>query len=187
MDSVVCLSVKIGIDSRGRHKYPPFNTISAGRRGGMDWAHFVDSYGGWIYDRTSGHRDTADHSPKGVWIGLLTVPSSFAESAVEQFPNECDILTDSEAEEFYEQFVTISEPEIEYDLEALQLIAAKRAAGIGPDDDDADAIDVDNAKPGRRRNGTKQWSGYKQSKSLQVDRSESQRLKRYSAERRQRG
>ncbi len=153
----------------------------------MDWSHFVDQYGGWLYDKTSSHRDNDGHSPKGVWIGLLTVPIGFAESAVEQFPDVCDVLTDAEARLFYEQHVTALEPEIEYDLEALQLIAAKRAAGLEPDVDDADSLDIESNRPGRRRNMTKSWSGYKQSKKLQMNDTESERLKRNLAERRGRG
>lgn len=177
MDNLVPLLVHIGLRPNRGHLYPDLNRISPGRRCNEDWCHFVDRFGGWIYDRTSGHQNESSHSPRGEWLGLLMVPESFAEEAVDLFTDECSILDDTEAAQFYESHVTVDEPEIEHDLEALQLIAAKRSADIPEDEDDRLALDVDSKRPGRRRNLRKQWAGYKAETGCEVDSEACQRLK----------
>lgn len=161
---LVALKVEIGLKSvvekgrsKRRHAYPPFNELPAELRDGMDWSHFVDQYGGWHYD-TCGHNEEDAESPRGVWFGMLLVPESFANAAVEKWPDQCSILNQVQATAFYENRVTRDQPEIEEDLEALQIIAAKRAAGLAEDDDDRAALDVNNPRRGRRKSKTKKFA-----------------------------
>lgn len=160
---LVPLKVTIGLKTEKNkrfHAFPAFNEIPAETRDNMDWSHFVDQYGGWHYDKVSGHdhEDTPNGSPRGVWIGLLLVPEDFAADAVTRFPAQCQIVNEEAAETFYEGRVTIEQPEIEEDLEVLQAIAAKRGAGIEESADDLAALDPDNPRRGRRRNKTKRWA-----------------------------
>lgn len=157
---LVPLRVRIGLRQGGGHLYPPFNKIPSSLRGGVDWCHFVDRFGGWHYDKISGHEHDDAISPAGQWLGLLLVPENFAEAAAGRF-DTCDILTDSEAEEFYESRVTANDPEVINDLEVLQAVAAKRAAGLPEDDDDREALDPASDRPGRRRNPRKRWADRK--------------------------
>lgn len=162
---LICLKVSMGLkrekDKRGIERmvsaYPPFNELPSELRDGMDWSHFVDQYGGWHYD-CCGHNEQDDESPRGVWFGMLLVPESFANAAVEKWPEQCSILNANQAERFYEDRVTKDMPEIEEDVEALQIIAAKRAAGLPEDESDQAALDPDNPRRGRRRSKTKKFA-----------------------------
>ena len=167
---LVPLKVKIGLkaDRRRRtHAYPPFNEIPEELRDGMDWCHFVDQYGGWHYD-TIGHDEEDSESPRGVWFGMLLVPEAFANEAVTRWPEQCSILGEAQATQFYEGRVTINEPEIIEDLEALQIIAAKRQAGIPEDESDIAALSLDNPRRGRTRNRRKKFADMLAMKGLRL-------------------
>ena len=174
---LVPLKVKIGLktekDRRGNdrrvHAFPPFNELPAEMRDNMDWSYFVDQHGGWHYDHI-GHNEVASDSPRGVWFGMLLVPEAFAIECTVRWPEQCEILNENQAAKFYEDRVTVNQPEIEEDAEALQIIAAKRGAGISEDADDRAALDVDNPRRGRRRNKTKRFADMLAHRGLQLKR-----------------
>lgn len=172
-EELVPLRVKIGVKGGpgGRsHAYPDFNRIPAVLRGNMDWCHFIDQYGGWYYDKVSGHDDAddANDSPRGTWLGLLLVPESFADAAIDTFPDECDELDGAEAEAFYENRVSVVQPDVLEDVDVLQAIAAKRAAGIAEDDDDREALKPDSMRRGRRKNPKKKFADVIAKKNVAV-------------------
>lgn len=158
---LVPLKVTIGLKTEKKkrvHAYPPFNQIPEAMRDGMDWSHFVDQYGGWHYDKMCGHNEEDADSPRGVWHGMLLVPEDFANEAVNRWPSQCKILSESQAERFYEDRCTVHQPEIQEDAETLQIIAAKRQAGIAESADDKAAMDPDNPRRGRTKNKTKKFA-----------------------------
>ena len=170
---LVPIKVRIGLrTTNGRllHDHPDFNSLPSELRDGLDWSHYVDKFGGWKYDNVAGHsdHDPNNDSPQGMWLGLLLVPEAFAQAAVAAFPEKCSFLTEAECERFYEDRHTFDQPEIHDDTEALQAIAAKRAAGIPEDQQDRNAIDPDHPMRGRRRNKTKTFSGYKQQRGITI-------------------
>lgn len=174
------LMVKIGLktsNNRREHDYPAFNQLAADLRGNTDWSIFVDQYGGWHYDKEAGHADhdpkdvgdTRFDSPHGMWLGMLLVPENFAQAAVKRFPEQCYIIDDKGAEEFYEARCTAKQPEVHDDVEALQALAAKKQLGMADDDPEiAHAMDVDHPSPGRRRNKLKTWEGYKKQRGVTI-------------------
>lgn len=168
---LVPLKVTIGLKTEKKkrlHAYPPFNEIPEAMRDGMDWSHFVDQHGGWHYDKVAGH-DTEDaESPRGTWHGLLLVPEDFATEAVNRWPEQCSILNEAQSERFYEDRVTVNQPDIQEDAEVLQIIAAKRQAGIEESDDDRKALDPDNPRRGRTKNKTKKWADMLTHKGLRI-------------------
>lgn len=169
---LVPLKVKIALKTeKGRrvHAYPPFNEIPAELRDNTDWCYFVDLYGGWHYD-CCGHDEDDEESPRGVWFGMLIVPEAFAIAAVEQWPEQCSILNEQQAEQFYEGRVTVNEPDVIEDLEVLQVIAAKRQAGIAEDESDRAALDPDNPKRGRRKNDRKRFADMLKKRGLKLKR-----------------
>ncbi len=169
---LVPLKVRIGLKSGGGHDFPNFNALDASVRDGMDWSYYVDKYGGWHYDKLSGHQDDdpVDDSPRGTWIGMLLVPEPFATAAVAQFPAVCSVWAESVCETFYNERAHSHEPEIREDKEALQAILAKRALSIAEDQGDLDALDPDHPAPGRRRNKLHTFSDFKAQKGLTVKR-----------------
>lgn len=158
---LVPLKVTIGLKTEKKkrfHAYPPFNELPEALRDGMDWSYFVDQHGGWHYDKVSGHNEEDAESPRGVWHGMLLVPEGFANEAISRWPEQCSILNEAQAERFYEDRVTVNQPEIQEDAEALQIIAAKHGAGIAETEDDKAALDPDNPRRGRTRNKTKKFA-----------------------------
>ncbi len=170
---LVPLKVKIGlknVNGKKDHGFPDFNQLLAGVRDDMDWSYFVDKFGGWHYDQLSGHADNDpdDGSPQGQWNGMLLVPADFAQAAVNAFPTQCVILTEVEAQAFYDDRAHKRDPAIREDTTILQAIAAKRALSIPEDQEDLDALDPDHPSPGRRRNKRKAWSDYKSVEGLTI-------------------
>lgn len=167
---LVPLKVKIGLRANGTHAFPAFNEIDAVYRDNMDWSHFVDKFGGWHYDQVSGHDkdDLANDSPRGMWLGLLLVPVDFAQAAITQFPTQCSISTEAEAEDFYENRGHIRDAAIREDTATLQAIKAKRDLGIVEDQSDLDALNPDHPAVGRRTNKCKTWSGFKTERGISV-------------------
>lgn len=172
---LVCLKVKIGAkqetgkrgESRRVAAYPSFNELPDGIRDGMDWSHFVDQYGGWHYD-CCGHDEEDEESPRGMQWGMILVPEDFANAAVERWPDQCSILDGRQAEAFYESRVTRDEPDVIEDLDVLQVIAAKRQAGLAEDDSDRAALDPDNPKRGRRKNDRKKFADMLKKRGLKL-------------------
>jgi len=181
---MVVIKVKIGLKSiKGKtsHGFPDFNSIRdnvASWDDGSDWSHFVDRFGGWHYDGVAGHNDedSANGSPRGVWLGMLIVPSDFAEEAVKAFPEQVSVIAETDAQGFYENRVTADQSEIIEDVEALQAIAAKKSLGI-EDAADVNSLNPDHPQRGRRRNKTKTWAGYKQQRGIEIDAAATQRLR----------
>lgn len=167
---LVAIRVKIGLKSDGKkrfHSYPPFNEIPKDLRDGMDWSHFVDLHGGWHYD-CCGHDEEDTESPRGVQFGMLLVPEDFANEAVNRWPEQCSILNQQQAAKFYEDRVTVNQPDVTEDLDVLQVIAAKRQAGLQEDDSDREALDPNNPKRGRRKNETKKFADMLKKRGLKL-------------------
>lgn len=179
---LIPLRVKIGLKRDRRngnvHAYPDFNQLSAVQQSGLDWSAYIDQFGGWHYDSVAGHidDDPTNDSPRGVWLGMLLVPEAFANAAVELFPDQCQILTEQQAERFYEDRVTVDQPENHEDVEALQAIAARltieKELGITPSNEEKqrrrDALDPTKKQRGLTKNEMKRWTDYKAKRGLTI-------------------
>jgi hypothetical protein len=158
------IRVEIGLNGDGTHKYPPFNEIAAELRDNMDWSRFIDAYGGWQYDKCCGHcddgcdeNDPVCNSPNGCWLGILLVPSDFAEAAT-GLPGVTE-LSYEDAKRFYETRVTKHQSATLVDIEAMNAIKARRDAGVPDDDDVTSALDINDDTPGMRLNPVKTFDG----------------------------
>lgn len=170
---LIPLKVKIGLKNEGGkklHAFPDFNQIDSALRDNMDWSYFVDKFGGWHYDQISGHADDdpSDGTPRGNWDGMLCVPNTFAQAAVTMFPAQCSILTETQAETFYDTRGHVRDSAIKEDTNVLQAIKAKRDLGIVEDQADLDALNPDHPTPGRRRNKRKDWIGFKTAEGVTI-------------------
>lgn len=165
---VLPLKVKIGLKSGNQHAFPDFNKIEGRFRDNMDWSHYIDKFGGWNYDQTSGHADHSTHSPRDEWLSMFLVPLNFANEAVRLFPSQCSILTETEAEDFYNNFAHVRDPEIHEDVSVLQALAAKKQLGMELDQGDLNALDENYPQPGRRVNKRKTWVGFKQAEGITI-------------------
>lgn len=168
---LIPLKIKIGLKRTGNAAYPNFKLAMNALSIAEDWAHYVDRFGGWHYDKVAGHQehDPAFDSPAGMQWGMLLVPREFAEQAVEMFPEVCEPLDEATAETFYDVRAHAHEPEMHEDLEELQRIAALEQLGEDVTDRKRRALDPDDPAPGRRRNKRKTWQGYKVQRGIEVD------------------
>lgn len=161
---LVPLKVKIGLKNEGGkkiHGFPSFNDIDPALRDNLDWSYYVDKFGGWHYDQVAGHADDDPDSPVGNWNGMFLVPNDFAQAAIALFPNQCSILSEVEAETFYDARAHVRDPAIRENVGVLQAIKAKRDLGIPEEQADLDALNPDHPAPGRQRNKRKTWAGFK--------------------------
>jgi len=175
---LVPLAVRIGLKSEGGHDYPPFNEIPESVRENMDWARYIDRFGGWHYDKHCGHVDhdpagQGEHpdvdSPAGTWLGFFLVPKAFADEAVSRWPAQCSIMTEADCGSFYERRCTCHQPEVREDAVVLQAIAAKRSMGIAETPADRNALDENHPMPGRVKNKTKTWAGLKAQRGIEIE------------------
>jgi hypothetical protein len=132
-----------------------------------DWSKYIDIHGtGWHYDST-GHKeervegDTDWDSPHGQQWGMLLVPEEFANQAVARFPNECEIISETKAEAFYDEKVTRDIPAEKIDTDALAAIKAKEDLGIDVAAEKAKALDPDDPTPGIIKNDRKKFKDFK--------------------------
>jgi len=161
---LIPIKVKIGIrakNGRREHAFPNFNLLPSAVRGGMDWSHFVDEYGGWKYDKVAGHDvdDVPNGSPRGTWLGMLLVPEDFANAAIDMFP-EVEEMTANEAEVFHDGRCTAHMPDFQEDEAVLNSIERQVKEGLLSENDPAvvNARNPDNDAPGRRRNKNKKFA-----------------------------
>lgn len=90
-------------------KYPDFNSIPEAARGGLDWCAFVDTYGGWYYDRKSkmGQTDAVNPDP-ATQFGCLLVPEAFATEAIKLA--DVEAISEAEFEQFYNERSQFDQP-----------------------------------------------------------------------------
>lgn len=165
---LIPLQITIGQKKDGSAKYPDFSEVMKHVDPSVNWCHYVDQFGGWHYD-CCGHQDHEEHSPVGQQVGMLLVPSEFADKACELFPDTCSVLTEKEAADFYDNHVCKNDPETVEDLEELQVIAALEALGEDVTERKRNALDPEHPARGRRRNKRKTWTGYKQMRAVEID------------------
>ncbi len=156
------IDLKTSASGAGNHDYPAFNQLPAVKRAGMDWAKYIDVYGGgWHYDHVSGHKDDAPESPHGFHFGVMCVPEDFADEAVAAFPESVIRLTEVEMADFYDTRSHIHDPEESNSANILQAIYAKRQLGLAESPTDIKALDPDDPTPGIVKNKNKTWAGHK--------------------------
>jgi len=169
MRNLVPVKVKIGLKPNGHALYPNFNQLNEVMEKGMDWANYIDTLGeGWMYDKSSGHRDDTPDSPFGQQWGVLLVPKAFAEQAVVAFPEDCQELTEAETADFYDNKVAVDEPEEIIDTEVLTAIKVKQDLGLSLTPDQQDALDPKKPARGIRENPRKKWATHKASRKIEI-------------------
>ncbi len=179
---LVPLKVKIGIKPEGGHSYPNFNLLAPGSRSfngiAMDWAKYVDLFGGWSYDKVCGHHETDEESPNLCeWWGLLLVPEAFASAAIEQFPSLCEEIDEAEYERLYDSRCAAKLPDQVVDsaaldhierMERLEAAGKVQAPTAGEITRRSKALDPKSSEPGIRENPKKTWLRCKASSGCQI-------------------
>jgi hypothetical protein len=174
---LVPIRIKIGralVDGRMQNKYPNFNEIDPTIRHNLDFSFYVDAYGiGWHYDKKSGFGECDDYNEDcDCQYAMTAVPADFAKAAVKLFPNHVFLMTEDEAEIFYNDRAHDHEESEILDVPQLQGIAARvelEKAGVAPPPSKElhalrkRCLDPDDQhKPGIRKNMNKTWKRLKE-------------------------
>lgn len=126
MPELSAIKARIGLRANGSAKYPDFGKLPVVVESGIDWSHYIDVHGlGWMYDKTSGHRDETPESPLGQQWGMLVVSEAFADQAVATFPEDCVRMTDAECEAFYDEKAALHLDDETLDTDTLQGLNAE--------------------------------------------------------------
>lgn len=154
--NVVAIKIKIVRNSDKSMNYPPFKTLANYERSSI------------YYDRTSNCDVDSVHSPMGENWALKFVPEAMANEAAATWPTRIIKLTDAEAKTFYENYVSIKQPEENVDINILQALKMKYdiMEALGQDTTAiktkmAKAIDANDVEPGISKNEEKTYADFK--------------------------
>jgi hypothetical protein len=173
------LKVEIGLTAQGKGKYPHFDSLAIIESSGIveskpglkdKWCRYLqrESVEKWLlYDWTTGHAQVSAGSPSGIWLAILIVPDVFADQAAAAF-DECTILSDVEAQTFYEGKVTVYEPDEIIDAKVLADIKAKEDLSLPLTQAQIDAKDPSNDQPGVVTSKTKTWAAFKTTNTITI-------------------
>ena len=166
---LVPIKVKILTKPEGGCLYPDFNTLACVQGSGMDWSRYIDRYGsGWLYDNKCGHAEVDSDSPEGEWYALLLIPNDFANQAVAAFPDEVTMLTEVQAQTFYESRYSINMPDEEINTDILLGIKAKDDLGLSRTAGQQKALDPNDDTPGIRKNKRKLFADFKSLRNITI-------------------
>lgn len=169
MPDLIPLKVTIRRAADGKHKFPSFNDIPGSKRDNLDWSQYIDKFGGWHYDKECGFGEADEENPDpDTWCGCFLVPEDFADAALDTFPEDVEEVDETEFERFYDNRAHAHEPELRYDTQVLQALAAKKTLGLELTDEDNAALDPDKPLPGIRRNKKRKWKDRKAKAKLKI-------------------
>lgn len=171
MKDLVPLKVQIGLRSNGYADHPDWMKLPlAATEKPAD--HMMV---GWKYDRTSGHKEETLDSPFGMQWGMILVTEQFATEAVTTFPKLVTVLTEAEAQVFWDEKVHGHMPENRIDTEQLQGLKAQRDLLVDMNMSVVDvdkvilkALDADSDEPGVRKNKAKKWTDAKEALGIAI-------------------
>jgi hypothetical protein len=122
----------------------------------------------WKYDKSSGHQEASAGSPIGQQLGMLLVTDAFAQEAVTTFPGIVSILTEAQAEIFWNNKAHLHVPQNHFDVNLLIGLDAELnlREKLGQDTTQlkariANALDVLHSEPGIKRNRMKRFADAK--------------------------
>jgi len=156
--------------------YPDLDAVPSELRGGVAWQAFIDRFGTHLIDNCCEFHEVDDYNTEhGMKYTGFLVPPEFADSAVARFPDQCEILSETEWEEFHDHRVTCHMPDEIVDANTLNAIRAKHGIPSGPLTPTAamtaaerKAIDPNDPTPGVVKNTRKYWKDVKAKRQITI-------------------
>ena len=163
----VAIKVKIGLKPNGRgdmwHDYPDWDKLPLAATEPHQSHQIVK----WKYDCCGHMEDTAD-SPAGQQWGMMVVTEQFANEAVDMYPTKVFVMTEAEAEDFWENKCTVrmsrnkTDSQVLTDLNSeLQLRKALGQDTTALEEKIINALDPDNPEAGLVRDKQKKFADAK--------------------------
>lgn len=147
------IKVKIGLRPNGHADHPDWQKLPMAKDKNPDNEQIIK----WKYDKTSGHDDATEDSPRGMQWGMMVVTDQFAKEAVETFPKLVTIMTDAEAEDFWDNKAHGHMPKYKIDKDELEGLRAEldlkerlKKDTKGVKEQIEKALDPENNQPGIR-------------------------------------
>ncbi len=100
MVEVVPIKVLIGLRPNGEADHPDWTQLPLQAVDGE--RHEDHQIVKWTYDKSSGHEEATVDSPRGQQFGMLLVTQQFATEAVATFPTLVTVMTEAEAQDFWD-------------------------------------------------------------------------------------
>ncbi len=148
MQDLVPIKVKIGLRTNGHADHPDWQRLPLS----LSENPATHMFHGWKYDKTCGHKEASADSPLGMQWGMMLVTEQLANEAVATFPETITIMTEAEAETFWNEKAHAHMPENKTYFQVLQalqtelslreslgqntdVLKAKIVKALDPDDD----------------------------------------------------
>lgn len=176
----VAIKVKIGLKPNGYADYPDWTTMplasggsNMAAREALVRAHQIVR---WVYDQC-GHEEELPDSPRGMQWGMMIVTQQFADEAKAIWPDRIIVLTEAEAQDFWENRCHQHLPALRVDNDILSglktmrdlYVARGNALAITALDARIDkALDPDDPEPGVAREPRKRWATAKTAMGFSV-------------------
>ena len=171
MVELVPIRVKIGLRANGHADHPNWNLLPLA----MSSDPASHMRGGWRYDKTSGHKEDTPESPFGMQWGMLLVTEQFAAEALVKFPGLITVLSEAQAEDFWENKAHAHVPENNSNSDILQSLKTeldlRTVSGLETApliEKIKKAINPDNKEPGIVKNKFKKWADGKNSLGFKI-------------------
>jgi hypothetical protein len=168
MKELVPIKVKIGLRPNGHADHPDWTKLQIVQDSGLGTAYKPDPMGGWKYDKTCGHKEESTDSPYGMQWGMLLVDPIFAQQAVETFPEIVTIMTEEEAETFWNSKACAHISENKSQADVLMALKAEHDLKVILGEDTIQletkirkAIDPNDPESGIKKNKNKFWKDAK--------------------------
>ena len=160
----VAIKVKIGLRENGHADHPNWGLLPMVKAGTTPESQQIVK---WKYDKC-GHCDEHGDSPVGMQWGMMIVTEQYANEAVATFPDLVTIITEAEAEDFWECKAHAHMPEnransqVLTDLNSeLQLRKALGQDTTALEEKIINALDPDNPEAGLVRDKQKKFADAK--------------------------
>jgi len=117
----VAIKVKIGLRENGHADHPNWGLLPMVKAGTTPESQQIVK---WRYDRC-GHCEEHIDSPAGMQWGMMIVTEQYANEAVATFPDIVTIMTEAEAEDFWENKAHVDVPENRTSREILSELSSE--------------------------------------------------------------
>jgi len=164
----VAIKVKIGLKPSGRGEmwadYPDWNKLPLAASTPVQNHQIVK----WKYDKCCGHQEDSVDSPIGMQWGMMVVTEQFANEAVAMYPDTVSVMTEAEAEDFWNNKACSHIPENRANSQALtdlnselQLRKALSQDTTALEEKIINALDPDNPEAGLVKDKQKKFADAK--------------------------
>lgn len=163
--NLVPLKVKIGLRPNGHADHPNWYQLPLAFNGERPEDHM---FGGWHYDKSSGHRESSPDSPLGMQWGVMLVSQKLAQEALTIWPDKMSKISEAEFEDFWENraYAHLTENKVDHQTLASYNDELSLRTQMGQDTTElkkrlVKALDPNDPERGIRKNNMRHYADFK--------------------------